>query len=96
MKERARKSKRVLLVFFIVVLVGVIGLLCKTLDVKTKEYQKNVNRIEELNDQISDENEKAKQLQKQNKDVITDSDIEAIARQELGLIKKDEIVIRPN
>lgn len=96
MKERARKSKRVLLVFFIVVLVGVIGLLCKTLDAKTKEYQKNVNRIEELNDQISDENEKAKQLQKQNKDVITDSDIEAIARQELGLIKKDEIVIRPN
>lgn len=96
MKERARKSKRVLLVFSIVVLVGVIGLLCKTLDAKTKEYQKNVNRIEELNDQISDENEKAKQLQKQNKDVITDSDIEAIARQELGLIKKDEIVIRPN
>lgn len=96
MKERARKSKRVLLVFFIVVLVGVIGLLCKTLDAKSKEYQKNVNRIEELNDQISDENEKAKQLQKQNKDVITDSDIEAIARQELGLIKKDEIVIRPN
>lgn len=96
MKERARKSKRVLLVFFIVVLVGVISLLCKTLDAKTKEYQKNVNRIEELNDQISDENEKAKQLQKQNKDVITDSDIEAIARQELGLIKKDEIVIRPN
>lgn len=96
MKERARKSKRVLLVFFIVVLVGVISLLCKTLDAKTKEYQKNVNRIEELNDQISDENEKAKQLQKQNKDVITDNDIEAIARQELGLIKKDEIVIRPN
>ena len=63
---------------------------------KNEEFADRLKRIERLEDQISAEDEKSKQLKKQEDKVISDEDIESIARQELGLIKKDEIVIRPN
>lgn len=91
-----RKIKRILMVLAFVVLVAMIGFSYKAFVNKTAEYENKTNRIEELQKQIAAEDEKTKQLKKQDSSVITDDDIEAIARQELGLIKKDEIVIRPN
>ena len=91
-----RKIKRILMVLAFVVLVAMIGFSYKAFVNKTAEYENKTNRIEELQKQIAAEDEKARQLKKQDNSVITNDDIEAIARQELGLIKKDEIVIRPN
>lgn len=91
-----RKIKRILMVLAFVVLVAMIGFSYKAFINKTAEYENKVSRIEELQKQIADEDEKTKQLNKQDNSVVTNEDIEAIARQELGLIKKDEIVIRPN
>lgn len=91
-----RKIKRILMVLAFVVLIAMIGFSYKAFVKKTAEYENKVSRIEDLQKQIAAEDEKTKQLKKQDNSVITDDDIEAIARQELGLIKKDEIVIRPN
>ena len=84
------------MVLAFVVLVAMISFSYKAFVNKTAEYENNVSRIEELQKQIADEDEKTKQLKRQDNSVITNEDIEAIARQELGLIKRDEIVIRPN
>ena len=91
-----RKIKRILMVLALVILIAMIGFSYKAFVKKTAEYENKVSRIEDLQKQIAAEDEKTKQLKKQDNSVITDDDIEAIARQELGLIKKDEIVIRPN
>ena len=84
------------MVLAFVVLIAMIGYSYKAYVGKTAEYENKISRIEELQNQIAAEDEKTKQLKRQDNSVITNEDIEAIARQELGLIKKDEIVIRPN
>lgn len=84
------------MVLAFVVLIAMIGYSYKAYVSKTAEYENKISRIEELQNQIAAEDEKTKQLKRQDNSVITNEDIEAIARQELGLIKKDEIVIRPN
>lgn len=91
-----RKIKRIIMAIAFVALIVLIGFSYKTYVSKSVEYESKINRIEELQDQIAAEDEKTKQLKRQENSVITNEDIEAIARQELGLIKKDEIVIRPN
>lgn len=84
------------MLLFILVIVVLLGFSYKVFNEKSVELSKKIEKIEELEEQISAEEEKIKQLKKQEKHVTTDEDIEAIARQELGLIKRDEIVIRPN
>ena len=106
MNERVRRSrggvainsplKRFIMLLFILVIVVLLGFSYKVFNEKNIELSKKIEKIEELEEQISAEEEKIKQLKKQEKRVTTDEDIEAIARQELGLIKRDEIVIRPN
>jgi cell division protein DivIC len=106
MNERVRRSrggvvinspiKRFIMLLFILVIVVLLGFSYMVFNEKNIELSKKIKRIEELEEQISAEEEKIKQLKKQENRVTTDEDIEAIARQELGLIKRDEIVIRPN
>jgi len=88
--------KRVFMLFILLVLVALIGFSYKAFNEKNDEYAKKLERIEDLEEQIAAEDDRLKQLKKQENRVTTDEDIEAIARQELGLIKRDEIVIRPN
>jgi cell division protein FtsL len=106
MNEKVRRSrgglvinspfKRTLMVVVFLVLVVAVCVSYRVFSKKNEEFADRVKRIERLEDQISAEDEKSKQLKKQEDKVINDEDIESIARQELGLIKKDEIVIRPN
>ena len=84
------------MLLIIAVLVVALGFSYKVFTEKNEEYLKKAERIEELEEQISAENDRLKQLKEQENHVTTDEGIEAIARQELGLIKRDEIVIRPN
>lgn len=106
MNERVRRSrggavinspiKRFIMLLLILCLVVLLGFSYKLFNEKNIELSKKVEKIAELEEQINAEEEKIKQLKKQENRVTTDEDIEAIARQELGLIKRDEIVIRPN
>ena len=106
MNERVRRSrggavinspiKRFIMLLLILCLVVLLGFSYKVFNEKNVELSKKVEKIAELEEQINAEEEKIKQLKKQENRVTTDEDIEAIARQELGLIKRDEIVIRPN
>lgn len=52
-------------------------------------------KIEDLKRQISNEEEKAEDLKKKQEYVPYEDYIEDIARSELGLIKEDEIILRP-
>lgn len=106
MNERVRRGrggavinsplKRFIMLLLILCLVVLLGFSYKVFNEKNVELSKKVEKIAELEEQINAEEEKIKQLKKQENRVTTDEDIEAIARQELGLIKRDEIVIRPN
>lgn len=106
MNERVRRSrggavinspiKRFIMLLLILCLVVLLSFSYKVFNEKNIELSKKVEKIAELEEQINAEEEKIKQLKKQENRVTTDDDIEAIARQELGLIKRDEIVIRPN
>lgn len=84
------------MIFALLLLVALIGFSYKVFNEKNEEYVKKLERIGDLEEQIEAEDDRLKQLKKQENHVTTDEDIEAIARQELGLIKRDEIVIRPN
>ena len=89
-------SKRYFTIFVLIALLAMLGFSYKIFKEKNDEYLKKISRIEELEEQISNEENRIKQLKEQENRVTTDEGIEAIARQELGLIKRDEIVIRPN
>ena len=88
--------KRFLMIFALVILTVAVLFSYRVFNEKSAEYDQKKRVIEELNDQIAMEDDKSKRLKERDDKVTTDEDIEAIARQELGLIKKDEIVIRPN
>ncbi len=84
----------ILIVVLIVLLIGVFRLRSILID-KKGEYAAKTENIASLNDEIAEEDERAKNLKKSNEQVTDDEEIESLARQELGLIKRDEIVIKP-
>ena len=92
----ASPFKRFLMIFAFVVLAVAVLFSYRVFNEKSAEYNQKKRVIEELNEQIAIEDNKSEKLKERDDKVTTDEDIEAIARQELGLIKKDEIVIRPN
>lgn len=106
MNEEIRRSRggaavnsplrRLFMIVVLLVLLALIGFSYKVFNDKNDEYAKKLERIDDLEEQIATEEARQKQLKKQENHVTTDEDIEAIARRELGLIKRDEIVIRPN
>ena len=105
MKKRIEKSDRLndfissikrILLCLILTLFSVLIYKSYTLfNKKNNEYANKMDLVRELEAQIDAENSKAKKLDRQNDNVTTNDEIEAIARQELGLIKRDEILIRP-
>lgn len=62
--------------------------------VKSESLDKSIE-INGLKSQIEIKNNQNEDLKKTEIDNITKADLEELARKDLGLIKKDEIVIRP-
>ena len=105
MKEKQRKSKksilhpnlkRFLIIYIFLFLVLTIYVSYIVYNKKNIEYYEKSRMIEDLKDKILYEEDKNKQLKKQNTEYLTNEDVEEIARKELGLIRRDEIVIKPN
>jgi cell division protein FtsB len=62
---------------------------------KQLEYESKNAFISDLQEAAESEENKAKQNTELDSQSITDEEYESLAREELGLIKKDEIVIKP-
>ena len=62
---------------------------------KRLEYGDKLARITALDEELESENEREKILESSKSQVITDEDYESLAREELGIIRKDELVIKP-
>ena len=99
MNERKNRKfipvKRVILVIIFVVLLIATYNLVRFFNVKRIEYNDKKLTIENLNNEIKAEEDKIKQIDNSRSESITNEEYESLAREELGLIKKDEIVIRP-
>lgn len=106
MNEKVRKSRdrvvlrspfgRTIMVLVIIVLAILLFESYKVFNEKNKEFARSEKRIEQLENEISDANKIAEEFKRKDNNSVSDEDIEKVARQELGLIKRDEIVIKPN
>ncbi len=103
MKERRSRGgaavfspiKRTVFVVILALLLVSILASIRILGKKQSELSIRNAQAEELRNEILLEEEKAKNLNKSSNKVTDDEEVEALARQELGLIKRDEIVIKP-
>ena len=86
--------KRAILLIFLATICVLIFISYKTLKRKQIENIAKSYKIEEIESEIAVEEERAKELGKKKDASATNDDYESLAR-ELGLIKKDEIVIKP-
>lgn len=89
-------TKRIFIVAILIVLISAILFARGFLNDKKSEYARKVEEIEKLEFAIQDEDDKASNLKKNESKVLGNEEMESLARSELGLIKRDEIVIRPN
>lgn len=87
--------RRVVLIAILFVLIAFLFLSFKVLKQKKNENILKTIEIENLNQEIEKEDKKTDELSKAKGKDTTDEDYEELARKELGLIKKDEIVIKP-
>ena len=101
-ERRSRGGARVMPLkrrLILIVLLLTLGfLICKAYKLflkKKLEYGDRIDRIVALEEELESENEREKMLESSKSQVITDEDYESLAREELGLIRKDEIVIKP-
>lgn len=88
--------KRVLLIIVLFVLAFMAYISFGVFNEKNAEYNMKNQIAKGLEESISEEESKVAKLKKSDNQVTTNEEIESIARQELGLIKRDEIVIKPN
>ncbi len=103
MKERRSRGgarlispmKRIILIIMIVVLCAFIVNGIKMHSSKIDEYNEKLVKIENLEKEIEAEDNKLEQINKSHNQITSDEEYESLAREELGLIRKDEIVIRP-
>ncbi|MCQ2609469.1 MAG: septum formation initiator family protein [Lachnospiraceae bacterium] len=82
-------------IILLVALVGAVIVTKNSGDNKTLIVEKDT-KIEELKRQIEYEEERNRSLKEKQNYVPYEDYIEDIARNELGLIKDDEIILRPN
>ena len=87
--------KRAFLVIILIVLSLSIYFGMKVLKNSQATNIRKTIEIQDLKDEIANEESKAFSINKSKNQKTTDEDYEALARKELGLIKKDEIVIKP-
>ena len=92
-KRRLREHKRsMLVVSAVIILLGAIVFVnSMTLRAKEKAYQEQEI---ELKQQIEEENQKTKVIDKLEEYVGTDAYIEDMAREKLGMVYKDEIIFK--
>ena len=87
--------KRIVLIILLIVLSILIVKAVDILRTKNFEYESKNALVSDLQEEVESENNKLKQKESLDGQSITDEDYESLAREELGLIKKDEIVIKP-
>lgn len=88
--------KRLLIIAILIVMIFFLLKVKGIINDKNAEYARVVSEIETIEDEIVVEDNKAAEFKKSNKKDISDDEIESLAREELGLIKRDEIIIKPN
>lgn len=86
---------RVLLVLVLIVLLFFSIKSFSTYKLKKEENSLQIEKIEELNKELEIVDEKLKEFIKNIGEENEDLNYEIVAREELGLIKKDEIIIKP-
>ena len=92
-KRRLNGHKRsVLVVSVVIVLLGAI-VFVNSMPLKAKERAYKEQEIE-LQKQIKEEEQKAKEIEKLEEYVGTDEYIEDMAREKLGLVYEDEIIFK--
>lgn len=92
--RRRRKTRRTglrLIAVMVLIICGIVTYKRQELD---KTNIKAEARMEELEDAIEEEQEKAEELEEQKAYVQTKKYIEEIAREKLGLVYKDEIIFK--
>lgn len=98
----ARKTRReannlnnsINMIGFIVIIVLIAGFIFKDEQTMRIQEQTYVEREASLTKQIDEEEQRTKTLNERKKYVTTDQYIEEVARNELGLINPDEILIK--
>lgn len=98
----ARKTRReannlnnsISMIGFIVIIVLIAGFIFKDEQTMRIQEQTYVEREASLTKQIDEEEQRTKTLNERKKYVTTDQYIEEVARNELGLINPDEILIK--
>lgn len=96
MKSKLRVAIRIILVICVVLLGFALYKGYFLFKERRGESIEKAQKVEALKDDIKSEKDRIKELEKTKKDKdVTDEDYEAIARDEFGLIKKDEIIIKP-
>lgn len=93
MLKKFLKRLILLIVFMILVVFVYLGNVYLR-KVKSESLKKTVE-VNGLKSQIEIENNRNKDLKKTEISNVTKADLEELARKDLGLIKKDEIVIKP-
>ena len=61
----------------------------------SKRIEENDKRIEEINEQITDEKERTEEIYDLKDEMQTDEYIADVAQSKLGLVKEDEIIFKP-
>ncbi len=89
-------TKRIVILGVLVILIFAVLFAKNVLKSKQSEYSNKISEIENLEVAIQDEEDKSSKLKKNEGHVLDNEDMESIARAELGLIKRDEIIIKPN
>lgn len=86
---------RFLLTSILVILIVVAWIITKSRSYDRLEIAEKDVKIEELKRKIEIEEEKTKDLKKKQDGAMYEDYIEDLARSELGLIKDDEIILKP-
>ena len=89
-------TKRIVILGVIAILSMVVIFAKDALRKKQSEYASKIEEIEQLELAIKGEEDKASKLKKNDGQVMGNEEMESLARSELGLIKRDEIIIKPN
>ena len=87
--------RRVLLFLIIIGLIILLHIGIPALNEKKAINIKKSIEIENMKEELKEKEEEEKKLEKVESQDISSDDYEKLAREELGLIRKDEIVIKP-
>ena len=91
-KNRARRREIITISLIVAILVTVIGLYTISLRQSAGEWS---GRLDTVNEQLAEEQERVKELEKEEIFMQSRDFIEKIARERLGLVDPDETVIKP-